>query len=279
MRTITYATYSESGGVGKTTLAANLGAAHARAGEEVLLVDLDPQDGSLSYLLGVDGDRADADADSLARHLIGRPRGPFDELVAEAEPGLDVVPAHNDLERLTEWLLRAELEGGWAEADRHRQLRRVLADAGVPDDYSVVIVDPPATSGPHLYNAIDATRSLVVPVERSAKGTQSVAGLEQIVAGLEGDLGIEVGVIAVVPNGVKGTAEQKRAYRERLREELPYPVPVLIGDRESLVHRCWDARCTFFAYGEEHGRIRDYERETLASIETLAEHVVERFRN
>lgn len=84
MRTVTYTAYNEAGGMGKTTLAANLGAAHARAGLQVLLVDLDPQNGDLSYLLGVDDDRADASVDSLDRHLVDEPRGPFADLVREA---------------------------------------------------------------------------------------------------------------------------------------------------------------------------------------------------
>ncbi len=44
---LTYSTYSEAGGVGKTTTAANLAVAHARAGLKPLVVPLDPQDGEL----------------------------------------------------------------------------------------------------------------------------------------------------------------------------------------------------------------------------------------
>src|SRR6056297_3206176 len=99
---LTYTVYSEAGGVGKTTISANCAVAHARAGHDVLVIDMDPQDGSLSYLLGVD---------NLVRHLIGRPGGAFDDLVHETEHGVSVVPSHNMLERLTELLLKtADLE-------------------------------------------------------------------------------------------------------------------------------------------------------------------------
>ena len=101
----------------------------------------------------------------------------------------------------------------------------MLALNDVPSQYDVVIVDPPATAGPHLYNGIDATRSLVIPMELSGKGKQSIEILESVVDGLESNLGISVGVLAVVPNGTKRTTDQE-AYRKEV-EALGYDVPVI----------------------------------------------------
>src|SRR5262245_17240856 len=44
---------NQKGGVGKTTVAANLGAALARAGKRVVVVDLDPQ-ANLTLFLGIE---------------------------------------------------------------------------------------------------------------------------------------------------------------------------------------------------------------------------------
>ncbi|NIC01014.1 ParA family protein [Halobacterium sp. R2-5] len=263
---LAYSTYSEAGGVGKTTTAANLAVAHARAGLKPLVVPLDPQDGDLSRLFGVDTDRTES-VDNLVRHMIRRPSGEFDDLIRTVE-GVDIIPEHNMLSDLAEYLQR---EKDQAEAmgeafGMHAQLLRVLREAGVPDEYDVLICDPPATEGPHLYNAIHATRSLVIPVEPSAKGRAAVEGLESLVAGLEDQLDVEVGVLAAVPVGFKDTRDQRTVL-----DEIEYPIPEIIGERASLMEGCWMQQCSAFEYVREHrDRRRDYEIETLAQFDRIA---------
>lgn len=266
---LTYSTYSEAGGVGKTTAAANLAVAHARAGLEPLVIPLDPQDGDLSRLFGVDDRRTDP-VDNLVRHVIRRPKGDFDDLVRTVE-GVDVVPEHNMLSDLAEYLQR---EKDQAEAmgeafGMHSQLLRVLQEADVPDRYDVLICDPPATEGPHLYNAIHTTRSLVIPVEPTAKGRSAVQGLESLVAGFEDQLDVRVGVLAAVPMGFKNTRDQRT-----ILEGIEYPIPEVIGERASLMEGCWMQQCSAFRYIREfRDRRRDYELETLAQFDRLARHL------
>jgi cellulose biosynthesis protein BcsQ len=151
----------------------------------------------------------------------------------------------------------------------HSQLHRVLREAGVPDRYDVLICDPPATEGPHLYNAIHSTRSLVIPVEPSAKGRAAVEGLESLVTGLESQLDVDVGVLAAIPVGFKNTRDQRA-----ILDEIEYPIPEIIGERASLMEGCWMQQCSAFRYvAEFRDRKRDYERETLAQFERLARHL------
>ncbi|MBX0298096.1 ParA family protein [Haloarcula nitratireducens] len=267
---LSYSTYSEAGGVGKTTTAANLAVAHARAGLKPLVVPLDPQEGNLSRLFGVDDNRS-GDVDHLSRHMIRRPKGNFEDLIVEAEHGVHIIPEHNQLADLGDWL-RREQEQASAVGDAfniHAALLSVLADANVRETYDVLICDPPATEGPHLHNAINATRSLVIPVEPSAKGQAAVEGLEQLVAGLEDTLEIDIGVLAAVPVGVKGTNDQ-----QRILDEIPYSIPETFGDRTSLMEGAWAQQCSAFTYVREHrDRRRDYELETLAQYDRLARYL------
>ena len=277
---ISYTIWSEAGGVGKTTMTVTLAEAHRRHGQRVLVVDMDPQDGGATHHLGADAERGDPDADNLVRHLIGRPKGAFEDLVVNVSDGLDLIPSHNMLGSLERNLLRAqELEedmGG--EFEPERQLRRVLADTDVTADYDVVIVDPPATGGQHVYNAVYATSNLLIPLELSAKGRQSVEGLRDTVSGIEDALGdVEVGVLAVVPNRVSNTRTQ-REYEDKLDEQDLPIAPVEIRERRAMLEGAWDNQVTPFEFATEHrSRSRDRELETLEKFDELARFVSAQF--
>lgn len=148
----------------------------------------------------------------------------------------------------------------------HSQLFRVLRDADVPEHYDVLICDPPATESPHLYNAIHATRSLVLPIEPSAKGHAAVKGLESLVSGLQESLNIDIGVLAALPIGFKDTRDQRD-----ILNQIPYTTPEIVGERSSLFEGSWKQQCSAFNYVREHrARQRDYELETLAQFDRLS---------
>ena len=272
---LAYTIYSEAGGVGKSTLAASLATAHADQGRDVLAIDLDPQQGSLTYLLGVDAPRADGNADNIARHIIDQPKDSFNNLIHTTDYGFDLVPNHDMLENLPNLLTRAEelSEDLGEHFDPTDRLRQVLIDAGVPSTYDTIIIDPPATAGPHLYNAVNATRSLVVPAEPTGKGMQSIEGLSDVVANMSDQLDINVGVLAVVPNGVGSTRDQQK-YLERIHD-LGFDAPVAIAERSSLFEGCWDKQYPPAEYVQEVRSPYDYERETLDQLNELATHIEE----
>jgi len=272
---LAYTIYSEAGGVGKSTLAASLATAHADQGRDVLAIDLDPQQGSLTYLLGVDAPRADGNADNIARHIIGQPKDSFNKLIHTTDYGFDLIPNHDMLENLPNLLTRAEelSEDLGEHFDPTDRLRQVLIDAGVPSTYDTIIIDPPATAGPHLYNAVNATRSLVVPAEPTGKGMQSIEGLSDVVANMSDQLDINVGVLAVVPNGVGSTRDQQK-YLERIHD-LGFDAPVAIAERSSLFEGCWDKQYPPAEYVQEVRSPYDYERETLDQLNELASHIEE----
>lgn len=271
---LTYAPVSEAGGVGKTTTAATLAVGHARAGHDVLAIDMDTQNGSLTYFFGPEYDRGDPEVDNLVRHLVGRPQGAFEDLTHEVEAGVDLVPSHNMLEDLHEFLLneKEQAERLGESFSMYHQLQRVLQEADVREQYDVVIVDSAGKAGPTLYNALVAVRNVVIPFEATAKGQESIDGLDDLVEGLEANIGVDVGVLAVVPIGYKDTRDQREILGE-LRES-GFSVPVVIGERGSLMEGCWKQQCSPYTYIEEHrSRRREYELETIEQFDELARYL------
>lgn len=271
---LTYTPVSEAGGVGKTSTAATLAVSHARAGYNVLAIDMDTQNGSLTYLFGPEYDRGNPSVDNLVRHLVGRPKGEFSGLTHRVEHGVDLVPSHNMLEDIHEFLLneKNQAEKLGESYSMYHQLHRVLREAKVRQKYDVVIVDSAGKAGPILYNALVAVRNVVIPFEATAKGQESIEGLDDLVEGLEENIDVDIGVLAVLPIGYKNTRDQREILAE-LRES-GFPVPVVIGERGSLMEGCWKQQCSPYTYIEEHrDRKRDYELDTLAQFDDLARYL------
>jgi hypothetical protein len=79
-------------------------------------------------------------------------------------------------------------------------------------------------------------------------------------------------VLAVVPVGYKDTRDQREILAE-LRES-GFPVPVVVGERSSLMEGAWRQQCSPYRYVAEHrDRERDYEIETLDRFDELARHL------
>lgn len=178
----TIAVANQKGGAGKTTTAVNLAAAHAARGQQVLLVDADPQ-GSASRWLG-----AQAPPGVLADVL--RERKPLDEaLDAEVRPGLDVVVADQELAVAADRQFGRRV--GW-----HTSLSAALEAAG--GRWDVVYIDCPPALGTLAINALYAARWLLVPVATGAMELDQLEDLEDTVVAVREDLGHRIDLLGVM---------------------------------------------------------------------------------
>jgi chromosome partitioning protein len=163
----TIACANQKGGVGKTTTVVNLGSYLAVAGEQVLIIDLDPQ-GNATSGLGLDRNAIERsvydaviDGVQLGELIV---TGPID--------GLDVIPSAIAL-------AGAEVELAPVEG-RERRLRRLLSE--VVDRYDYLLIDCPPSLGLLTVNALTAAESVLIPLQCEY---YALEGLTQLLATLD----------------------------------------------------------------------------------------------
>lgn len=205
------------GGVGKSTLVANLGVTLARHGLRVLLADLDLSLANLHVLLGV------APRHSLVDFFAGRPLA---GCVAEGPAGVGLLPAGNGASELS-------------RADGTRVDRLAEALAGLPG-YDLVLADSAAGIGPDVLGfAARADHVLLVTTPDPAALTDAF-GLVKALDG-EGSAARELATPELFLNEVGG-ADQADRLAARMRgvcERFLARSPRLAGwlPRSSAVRR------------------------------------------
>jgi chromosome partitioning protein len=170
---------NQKGGVGKTTTAINLGTALAAVGEQVLIIDLDPQ-GNASTGLGIDRkSRKLSTYDVMAGEAMLR-----DAVMATAVPRLSIAPSTLDLSGL-------ELEVSQAR-DRAFRLRNALEplNAGDADAaaFSYVLIDCPPSLNLLTINAMAAADAVLVPLQCEFFALEGLSQLLETVATVRASL-------------------------------------------------------------------------------------------
>jgi chromosome partitioning protein len=180
---------NQKGGVGKTTTAINLGTALAAIGEQVLIVDLDPQ-GNASTGLGIDRRSRSCSTYDV---LIGE--APLrDAVVPTAVPRLHIAASTMDLSGL-------ELELG-ATRDRAFRLRDAIAalntNATPDSDYTYVLIDCPPSLNLLTVNAMAASDAILVPLQCEFFALEGLSQLLQTVEQVRSTLNPNLSIHGIV---------------------------------------------------------------------------------
>lgn len=151
---------NQKGGVGKTTTAINLASYLVRAGQRVLLVDLDPQANATSGL------NQQPTEDGVYSLLLGEstPEQSIREIIRDFHllpAGPDLVGANAQLTHLPQ------------------RLREVLEPLSAA--YDLILIDAPPSLGPLTLNALVASEGLLVPVQAEYYALEGIAGLMETI--------------------------------------------------------------------------------------------------
>ena len=201
---------NQKGGVGKTTTAINLGTALAAMGEQVLVIDIDPQ-GNASTGLGVP-----PQARKLTSYDVLMEDVPIASAIVEtAVPGLDLLASESDLSGV-------ELELG-AKPRRAYRLRDALTPVRADGRYSWALIDCPPSLNLLTLNAMAAADSVLVPLQCEFFALEGLSQLMRTVELVRGSLNPRL--------EIQGLVLTMYDRRNRLSDQVAADVRSHFGDK------------------------------------------------
>ncbi len=244
---------NQKGGVGKTTVTANLGAALARAGKRVVVVDLDPQ-ANLTLYLGVELAGGEP---STYRVLTGE--ASFESaLRATTTPNLRILPTDIHLSgaeleisgtKGREGLLRRALDVWRTEHARRRPGEE-------PADY--VLYDCPPSLGLLSLNALSASDEVFLVVQTQFLALQGMSKLVEVIELVKQKLHPGLKLTGIVPCLYDSRMRLAREVLSELRHYFPAQVfRTPISTNVKLAESPSFAK-TIFEYAPESIGARDF---------------------
>lgn len=177
------AVLNQKGGVGKTTTTINIGAALARSGKTVLIIDLDPQANATSGL-GIERDKIE---NSIYEVLVNN-ISVTDTIIETNQKGLYIVPAKTSLAAAEQELVSV--------MSRESVLKQALGSSVSSFDY--VLIDCPPSLGLLSINALTATQSVLIPVQTEFYALEGLGLLMQTIQRVQAGLNPDLKLLGVV---------------------------------------------------------------------------------
>jgi len=196
------------GGVGKTTLTANVGGLLALGGWRVLLADLDFQ-GDLGRDLGYHGTDNDDDGRGLSKALQFTDDAP--RILRDVRPGLDVITGGSAVEGAAAALSAKAARSGSHVA--HLSVAEMLTH--VANDYDIILLDCPPSNEVIQSAAVAAARYVVIPTRTDKAGIDGLASTASRFDGVI-DLNPDLDLLGVIifDSGASATSVRASAARD-----------------------------------------------------------------
>ena len=178
----TLAILNQKGGSGKTTTTINLASSLVEQGNNVLVLDLDPQ-GSASKWLGVANPIKD-----LYGFFTGN--GTLSDIVCNSNVScLDIIPS-------SPWLINADKVLS-NEIGAENILKRNLPTLNNQWDY--LLIDCPPNLGIMSLNALNAVKKVLIPVETHIMAVQGLVQLLQTIQTVQERLNPDLKIDGILP--------------------------------------------------------------------------------
>ena len=206
-KTVTICFTNNKGGSGKSTTCSSVGAAMARAGKKVLLVDGDMQlNLSLSFF-SEEKVLEMAAGEMNLYHAIGGQKDLTDYIVHTPYEGLDLIPSSTQMSSI-----EYELFTKW---QREFILKKCLQKIKAAGTYDYILIDAPPTLGGWVMNILCASDRVLVPVEASPWGMFGLANMFDFLDEVK-EIAPELQVLGIVIT----KADTRKAYFKQTLETL-----------------------------------------------------------
>ena len=231
------AVFNQKGGTGKTTVAVNLAAALAELSKEVLVVDLDGQESSLTAAVGIGADIHAKAGDNIFSMLVDMEGDPNALILRAPHDEFDVLPGHVKM---------SQAEGKLGpERNREWRLARVLKAIRKPYDF--ILVDCPPGTGAVSDNALLACQRVLAPAEMHEAFMPSISGVMMQLRSLSRIFEVAVDMVGFVPVAYRGTPDEV-AYLDALKAERPAWVTPCLRYRKAIMNASRAAGHSVFSY-------------------------------
>ncbi|MDQ2805350.1 MAG: AAA family ATPase [Chloroflexota bacterium] len=202
---ITLAIANQKGGVGKTTLTANLGVLLHQLGARVLLVDLDPQ-GHLTFTMGLDPDGL---TQTIYDAMLTPRAVPIDNVIVPTGFGPDLAPINLVAADADTEFGNKPMWGGF--------LAKILA--GVRDRYDYILIDSAPNLGKLTVTAFMTADWLIVPTQPQMLSIRGLQLLLERIDEARSDANAQLQIAGAVPMMMQ-TSNADQTMDQALRRAL-----------------------------------------------------------
>ena len=213
--------FNQKGGVGKSSITANLAAISANKGIKTLVIDLDTQGNTTQYLLGqplneIENTIADMFQQTVSFNLFAKE--PFDFVHETPYPNLFVMPSSPELENL---------EGKLESRYKIYKLRDALAK--LEEDFDAIYIDTPPALNFYTRSALIASQKCLIPFDCDDFSRQALYTLLGTLQEIRADHNADLEVEGIVANQFQPRARlPKQLLDELIAENLPV-LPVYLS--------------------------------------------------
>ncbi|MBY4675756.1 ParA family protein [Marinobacterium arenosum] len=161
--------FNQKGGVGKSSIAANLAAISASRGHKTVLIDLDPQGNASHYLMGEAYNEAAPDIRDFYEQTLSfqlKPSQPTDFVHATAFDNLHVLPSNPDLGEL-----QSKLES------KHKIYKLRDAINQLAEQFDTIYIDTPPAFNFFTLSALVAAERCLIPFDCDEFARQALYSL------------------------------------------------------------------------------------------------------